>query len=256
MAAALAGLMARKGWKVLAIDADPDGNLAAALGASPEQLLKIVPISKQRALIEERTGAKVREYGQMFRLNPEVSDIADGYGISIAGVTLLVLGAIEAGGSGCACPENVLTRALVTELVLHRKEALIMDMEAGIEHLGRATAKGVNTLLVTVEPSQRALDSAHRVARLAAEIGLRDVRFVANKIATPADEQYIRRALAGEVIAGVIPWSEELRLAEQRGTPVLQAASEPLKESFEAILRGLQSGAARLTSPTGTTKPA
>ncbi len=240
MAAALAGLMVRKGWKVLAVDADPDGNLAAALGASPQELLRIVPISKQRELIEERTGAKVREYGQMFRLNPEVADIADSYGITIAGVTLLVLGAIETGGSGCACPENVLTRALVTDLVLHRKEALIMDMEAGIEHLGRATAQGVDTLLVMVEPSQRALDSARRVARLATEIGLRDVRFVANKIAAPADEQYLRRALVGEEIAGVIPWSEAIRLAERRGQPALETASPELIGCFETILEGLQ----------------
>ena len=123
---------------------------------------RIIPISKQKELIEERTGAKVKQYGQMFKLNPEVSDIAEGFGTNLKGVTLLVLGAIEAGGSGCACPESVLIRALVSDLVLHRKDALVMDMEAGIEHLGRATARGVDTLLVMVEPSQRAIDSAHR----------------------------------------------------------------------------------------------
>ncbi|MFA5057658.1 MAG: AAA family ATPase, partial [Opitutaceae bacterium] len=186
LAAALSLLMVRKKWGVLAVDADPDGNLAAALGASPEEISRIIPISKQKELIEERTGAKVRQYGQMFKLNPEVSDIAETYGTSLQGITLLVLGAIEAGGSGCACPESVLIRALVADLVLHRHEAVIMDMEAGIEHLGRATARGVETLLVMVEPSQRAVDSAHRVALLAAEIGLRDIRFVANKIASPA----------------------------------------------------------------------
>ena len=241
LAAALALLLARKSWRVLALDADPDGNLAAALGASPEEMKRIIPISKQRALIEERTGAKVREYGQMFKLNPEVSDIPEGYGTLINGVTLLVLGAIEAGGSGCACPENVLTRALVADLVLHRKDALIMDMEAGIEHLGRATAQGVNSLLVMVEPSQRALDSAHRVARLAAEIGLRDVRFVGNKIASAEDEQFIRRALAGKDIVALIPWSEEIRSAERQGRSVLEGASKELLNCFETILLKLQS---------------
>jgi CO dehydrogenase maturation factor len=239
LAAALSLLMAGKGWRVVAVDADPDGNLAAALGASPEEASRIIPISKQKELIEERTGAKVKQYGQMFKLNPEVSDIAEGYGTNLKGITLLVLGAIEAGGSGCACPESVLMRALVSDLVLHRKDALVMDMEAGIEHLGRATARGVDTLLVMVEPSQRAIDSAHRVARLGAEIGLRDIRFVANKVTSPADEQYIRAALPGRDIVGVIPWSEEIRSAERQGHPVLDQPGKELLGCFESILRKL-----------------
>jgi CO dehydrogenase maturation factor len=176
----------------------------------------------------------------MFKLNPEVSDIAEGYGTRLKGVTLLVLGAIEAGGSGCACPESVLIRALVSDLVLHRKDALVMDMEAGIEHLGRATARGVDTLLVMVEPSQRAIDSAHRVARLGAEIGLRDIRYVANKVSCPDDEHYIRAALAGREIVGVIPWSEEIRSAERHGQPVLHRAGEELVNCFGLILQRLQ----------------
>jgi CO dehydrogenase maturation factor len=240
LAAALALRMARAGWRVLAVDADPDGSLAAALGASRQEQGRIVPISKQRALIEERTGAKVKEYGQMFKLNPEVSDIADQYGALINGVTLLVLGAIEAGGSGCACPESVLIRALVSDMVLQRSDAVIMDMEAGIEHLGRATAKGVDTLLVMVEPSEWAIDSAHRVARLAAEIGLRDVRFVANKIVSPADEEYVRAALAGKDIVGMIPWSDRFRAAERQGLGVLEGAGEELLACFEEILKQLQ----------------
>ena len=240
LAAALALRVARGGARVLAIDADPDGNLAAALGASPAQLSAIVPISRQKELIEERTGAKVKQYGQMFKLNPEVSDIAAKCGTSLHGVTLLVLGAIEAGGSGCACPESVLIRALVTDLVLHQDDAVIMDMEAGIEHLGRATARGVDTLIAMVDPSQRAVESAHRVARLATEIGLRDVRYVANKIASPGDEQYVRAALPGKELLGIIPWSEEIRSAERQGQAVLDRAGAELVGRFETILRGLQ----------------
>ncbi len=236
IAAALALVLVRKGWQVLAVDADPDGNLAATLGASAEESSRIVPISKQRALIEQRTGAKVREYGQMFKLNPEVSDIAQGYGTTLKGVTLLVLGAIEAGGSGCACPENVLLRALVAELVLHRQEAVILEMEAGIEHLGRATAQGVDTLLVIVEPSQRAIDSARRVEHLAGEIGLRDVRFVANKITSLRDEEYVRRALGDHEMAGLIPWSEEIQSAERQGYSVLEHADTRLLNCFERLL--------------------
>ena len=240
LAAALALLMVRRGWKVLAVDADPDGNLAAALGASAETQQGIIPISRQKALIEERTGAKVKQYGQIFKLNPEVSDVADTCATNIQGVSLLVLGAIEAGGSGCACPESVLLRALVSDLVLQRNEAVILDMEAGIEHLGRATARGVDVLAVLVEPSQRALDSARRVARLAAEIGLRDIRFVANKVASSADAEYLRTELAGQKLIGFIPWSQEIQAAERRGEPVLQNASPELLGRFEEILRNLQ----------------
>ena len=170
LAAALSLSLAASNHRVLAVDADPDANLAAALGIPLDNQNKIVPISEQIALIEERTGAKVKQYGQMFRLNPEVSDIADSYAVEHRGVALIVLGAIEKGGSGCACPESVLIRALVTDLVLYKNEALIMDMEAGVEHLGRATARGVDKLLVVVEPGQRSIDSARRVQRMASEI--------------------------------------------------------------------------------------
>ncbi|MCU0644166.1 MAG: AAA family ATPase, partial [bacterium] len=175
LAAALALLMARQGKKVLSVDADPDANLAAALGISVEKQQAIIPISRQVALIEELTGAKVKQYGQIFKLNPEVSDIADRFATIHNGVVLLVLGAIEGGGTGCACPESTLIRALITDLVLYKDDALIMDMEAGIEHLGRGTARGVDAMIIVLEPGQRSIDSAQRVIRMAGEIGLKDV---------------------------------------------------------------------------------
>ncbi len=240
LAAALALIQARRGHRVLAVDADPDGNLAAVLGATPAELEKTIPISRQKELVEERTGAKVKQYGQMFKLNPEVSDIADGYGVKIQGVNLLVLGAIEAGGSGCACPESVLIKALVADLVLRRNDTVILDMEAGIEHLGRGTARGVHTLLVMVEPSLRALDSARRILRMGGEIGLKDIRLVASKVTTPADESFILSHLPGQVLAGSIPWSEEIRSANQRGGPVLDQAGPEMVKSLEQILSNLK----------------
>jgi CO dehydrogenase maturation factor len=240
LTAALAQLMAEQGWRVLAVDADPDGSLASALGASPEVALKIIPIAQQKALIEERTGAKIKTYGQMFKLNPEVSDIADRYGITLNGVTLLTLGAIEAGGSGCACPESVLLKALVSDMVLRRKDAVIMDMEAGVEHLGRATARGVDTMLVLVEPSLRAVDSALRVSRLAADIGLHDVRFVANKIVTPEEERFVLDSLGVQELAGVIPFSDEIRMAERHYRSVLECAGPELRERFARVLNNLR----------------
>ena len=194
VAAAFILLMARRGMRVLAIDADPDSNLASALGIAEKERCKIVPISRQRALIEERTGAKVRQYGQMFKLNPEVADIAEKYAYIHNGIALLVLGAIEQGGSGCACPESVLIRHLVADLILYKDDALVMDMEAGIEHLGRSTVSGVDTLLVVVEPGQRSLESAQRIRQMAHDIGLDKIKYIAIKVVSSGDEAFIRKA--------------------------------------------------------------
>ncbi|MCG3181913.1 MAG: Iron-sulfur cluster carrier protein [Phycisphaerae bacterium] len=244
LSAALALLAARDGGRVLAVDADPDGNLASALGIPADVQAGIVPISQHRALIEQRTGAKVKQYGQMFKINPEVADIADGYALRHNGVALLVLGAIESGGSGCACPESVLIRALVQDLVLHKHDALVMDMEAGIEHLGRSTARGVDTLLVVVEPGQRSIDSARRVVRLAGEIGLADrVRFVANKVTGPDDERFIRDSLAGQELLGVIPFSPTIRSADRAGRSVLEGLPPELIARFESILEKVKQAA-------------
>ena len=239
LAAAIALLLAQRGQKVLAVDADPDANLAAALGIPPHTQASIVPISEQRALIEERTGAKVKQYGQMFKLNPMVSDIADTYAYHHQGVALLVLGAIEAGGSGCACPESVLLRALVQDLVLHKNEALILDMEAGVEHLGRATARGVDRMIIVVEPGQRAVGSARRIARMAGDIGLSHIAVVGNKIDSPANDAFIRSSLPDFDILGMIPYIEKLRLADREGQSVLDALDDPLRQTFQAILEKL-----------------
>ena len=241
LAAGLALLMARNGQRVLAVDADPDANLASALGISEARQQDIIPISQQAALIEERTGAKVKQYGQMFKLNPEVSDIAGEYATIHENVALLVLGAVEQGGSGCACPESVLIRALVTDLVLYKDDALIMDMEAGVEHLGRATARGVDMMLVVVEPGQRSVDSAKRVIRMAAEIGLTNIRFVANKVNGAEDEAFIREALPDQEVFGMIPYSEEIRKGDRVGISVLDSIGPEIYAEFEAILNKLYS---------------
>ncbi|MDQ1351173.1 MAG: family ATPase [Acidobacteriota bacterium] len=239
LAAALALLLARQGQKVLAVDADPDANLAAALGIPQEKQKEIIPISKQVALIEERTGAKVKQYGQIFKLNPEVSDIADKYAFIHEGVALLVLGAVEQGGSGCACPENVLIRALVMDLILNKNEALIMDMEAGVEHLGRATTRGVDCMIVVIEPGQRSIDSAYKIIRMAHEIGLENLRFVANKVDGTNDEQFIRNAFPNNELMGIIPYSEEIRRNDRNGLSVLDNMNNDLMNRFMEILRKL-----------------
>ncbi len=242
LTAAIAMLMAQGGTKVLALDADPAANLAASLGV-PEVVQKaIVPISQQIALIEERMGAKVKQYGQMFKINPEVSDVADKYATRYNGVNLLVLGAVKQGGGGCACPESTFIRALVTDLVLLKDDALIMDMEAGVEHLGRATTSGVDRMIIVVEPGQRSLDCAERIKTMATEIGIKRLSYVGNKITCDADEQFIRKAIGGADYLGSIPYSEQIRLADRVGKSVLDSVDQSLRDRFESILQKLKSG--------------
>jgi CO dehydrogenase maturation factor len=245
LAAALSLLLAERGGKVLAADADPDGSLAAALGIDAHTRSQIVPIAEQKALIEERTGAKVKQYGQMFRLNPQVDDVAELCGVRAGNngnIVLLVLGAIEAGGSGCACPESILLRALVTDLVLHKGDALVMDMEAGVEHLGRATARGVDIMLIVVEPSRRSVDSAKRVIELAGQIGLTRIGLVGNKIESAEQERFCREALPAGTFVGMIPYSPSLPAADRQERGVLDGASPALRAAFEAILTNIETG--------------
>ena len=237
LAAAISLLLSRSGKKVLAIDADEDANLAAALGASAHHMESIIPVSEQVALIEERTGAKVKQYGQIFKLNPEVSDIAGKYATEINGVNLLVLGAVDTGGGGCACPENVLIRALVTDLIMFKDDTLVMDMEAGIEHLGRATAKGVDKMVVVVEAGQRSIDTAKKIKKLSLEIGISNILFVANKIYSPSDEQLIRAAFTHDELIGIIPFSDELRLSDRTGQSVLDNLGKDMMDRFKEILQ-------------------
>ncbi len=240
ISAALALLISRRDRNVLAVDADPDTNLAAALGISLDQRRKIVPISRQIALIEERTGAKVKQYGQIFKLNPDVADIADKYAVRCEGVTLLVFGAVEQGGGGCACPENVLIRALVTDLVLYKDDALVMDMEAGIEHLGRGTSRGVDVMLIVVEPGQRSIDCAGRIIRMSKEIGIKKIKLIANKTNDTDDEDFIRNAFPDHKFVGVVPYSEGIRLADRDGRSVLDGMEPDLYMRFEDILSSLE----------------
>ena len=235
LTAALALLLAETGRKVLAVDADPDANLASFLGIPLAEQAALLTIADQKALIEERTGARVRDYGGMFKLNPTVDDLAGRFAYAHRGVRLLVLGAVRRGGSGCACPENTLLRALVQDLVLNREETLLLDMEAGIEHLGRATVRGVDGLLVVLAPGQRAVEAFHRIRRLAADIGLSRIRAVLNGVRTAEEEAFLRQALPGIDIAGVIPEAAGLRAADRDGMSVLEGLDAATRVALTAL---------------------
>jgi len=232
LAALLIEYFRDQGKKVLAVDADPDANLALALGVpDPEN---ITPLCMMKELIAERTESQPGKMGGFFKLNPKVDDIPENYSRQLDGVKLIVMGGVKKGGSGCICPESVLLRTLITHLVLLRDEVVVMDMEAGIEHLGRATAKGVDKLIVVVEPGRRSIETAMHVKKLAEDLGLHKVAVVGNKIRGPADEAFLQKNLPGLPILGFIPFNEKIIEADLGGRPPYEALPE-LLEAAQAI---------------------
>ncbi len=240
VAAVFAHLASQEGRRVLAVDADPDANLAAALGMSREDRRCLVPLSEHRALVEERTGAKVKQYGQVFKLNPDVSDIAEKESSEFRGIHLLVLGAVERGGSGCACPESTMLRALLVDVVLYKDDCVIIDFEAGLEHLGRATAQGVDVMAVVVEPGARAIETAAGVQRMAAEIGVKRVAIIGSKIASDQDEAFLRDAFPNGEYLGGVPYSETIRQADRDGVVLFDVLDDELRERFVRLWDGVK----------------
>ena len=243
VSAMLAAALAAKNRRVIAIDADPDANLAAALGISPRQ--NITPLSEMDELIAERTGSKAG-YGGYFKLNPKVDDIPESYALAVGEhIRLLVLGGVSIGGGGCICPASALLKALLVHLILAGDEALVMDMEAGIEHLGRATAGSMDALIIVVDESPWSLQTAARVRQLAGDIGLKKLFVVANRITEPADLQQIRAGLDGLELIGQIPCDPRLQAGvlqtADRDQPQLTDAMKDHLPAVESVLAKLES---------------
>lgn len=222
----LACALAERGHTVYAIDADPNPTLGQALGFPPDLLANLVPISQMQELIEERTGARPGEPGIYFRLNPRVDDIPARFSVSFRGINLLYMGAVRGAGAGCVCPENTLIRALVTHLLLRERETVIMDMVAGLEHLGRGTASAVDIMYVVTEPSLRSVDVARDIARLASDLGIPRILAVANKVRGERDLVFIQEHLALPPLVGWLPMSERVLEADMSGQAVYDAAPE------------------------------
>jgi len=231
IAALLSHVYSSEGKKVIAVDADPDANLATALGISEEGLEGIRPIADMTDLIEERTGAKPGSIGGVFKLNPKVDDIPDEFGYNIDGIKLLVLGKSKTASSGCYCPENALLRRLLKHLVLERDEVVIVDMEAGIEHLTRGTTEGVNAFIVVVEPGQRSIHTALTVKGLAEGLGVRKVFIVANKVRGAEDIRFIKEHLEGFEFLGAIHYSNSILESDIKGIPSYKASEDTLREA-------------------------
>jgi CO dehydrogenase maturation factor len=239
----LAGVMARiladGGRRVLAIDADPDSNLASAIGLSREALAKLSPIASMTSLIEERTGAKKGNYGSMFKINPKVDDIPDEMGVTYNGVKLILLGCIPQGGGGCFCPENVLLKNLVRHLLVQREEALIIDMEAGLEHLGRGSTGYVDALIVVVEPGQRAINTAKQIKKLGDDLHIKKIMVVGNKVTSDQDRRIIEEGLSEFAVLGHMSFNPMIVQADREGKSPYDIDGK-IVEEVRAILTELE----------------
>ena len=239
----LAGVMARilasRGRKVLAIDADPDSNLASAIGLSGSALEKLSPIASMSSMIEERTGSKKGSFGSMFKINPKVDDLPDEMGVTHEGVKLLLLGCIPQGGGGCFCPENVLLKNLVRYVLVQRDEALIIDMEAGLEHLGRGSTGYVDALIIVVEPGQRAINTARQIKKLGEDLRIKRIMIVGNKVNSDEDKRIIEESLSEFPILGHMSFNPRILQADREGKSPYDM-DEKIKEEVKVILAELE----------------
>jgi CO dehydrogenase maturation factor len=224
LAAILARLYAQDGREVIAVDVDPDANLGLALGFTDEELRQITPVAMMSSLIEERTGASGASYGRFFKINPRVSDIPERFALKKNGVSLLVMGTVESGGGGCVCPEHTVLRRLISHLVVGTGDAVVMDMEAGLEHLGRGTAEAVDQFIVVIEPGARSVQTYEKIKKLARDLGVAKISVVANKVRGPEDEAFVAARVPPAELFGMIRYDTELIGADQKGVSPFDAA--------------------------------
>ncbi|MBI5349174.1 MAG: AAA family ATPase [Chloroflexi bacterium] len=225
----LAHHYASQNFKVLAIDADPSPCLGASLGFPRNLVEALTPIAEMEELIYERTDAKPGTYGGYFKLNPRVDDIPDRFVARHRGIALLELGSVEKGGSGCICPESVLLKQLVSHILLRRDEVVLMDMYAGVEHLERATADGVDAMLVVAEPTARSLATASQIKSLANDIGIK------RKVQSDEDRTYIESHSPDLAVLGFMPYTNKAQQADRDGVAIYDASDE-MQEAVRGIV--------------------
>jgi CO dehydrogenase maturation factor len=237
LAGVLARYLADEGYKVLTIDADPDANLASALGFPADLLKGVTPLAAMTPLIEERTGAKKGTFSGVFRLNPKVDDIPDTYSVTHKGVKLLLLGNIPQAEGGCFCPENVLLKGLLHHILVKRDEVVIIDMEAGLEHLTRGSTRHVDAFIVVVEPGQRSIATARQIYRLAQDLGVQKVYGVGNKVTSPADRGLIEKELGEVSFLGHLSFNQQVIEADKQGLSPYDLDGVIKKEIKEIVKR-------------------
>jgi len=220
LTALLAQSYADAGRQVLAVDADPSPCLAGALGFPSEVRAKLRPIAEMDDLIEERTGAKPGTIGGFFTINPRVDDLPERFSVLQRGVRLLEMGAVDIGGSGCICPESAMLKTLFTHLMFRKDDILLLDMYAGVEHLGRATVDFVDAMVVVVEPTRRSLGTAAQIKKLAADIGLTRLWLVGNKVRNESEADFLNAETPGIPVLGMLPVDLAVQEADRLGLAV------------------------------------
>ena len=245
LSALLSQAYANQGREVLAVDADPSPCLAEALGFPDHLLAQLKPISEMDALIYERTGARPGSVGGFFTINPRVDDIPDEYSVLHNGVRLLELGAVDSGGSGCICPESAMLKTLFTHLLFRKDDVLILDMYAGVEHLGRATADFVDAMIIAVEPTKRSMSVAKQIRNLAIDIGLERIWIIGNKIRSKTDLEFLSHESPDLPVLGFLPDNHSVQEADRLGelvfayVPELRRSAEDLAEKIENEIKNI-----------------
>ncbi|MEJ2485538.1 MAG: P-loop NTPase [Anaerolineales bacterium] len=243
LTALLAQAYSDKGLDVFAVDADPSPCLAGALGVPNDLQEKLAPISEMEDLIFERTGAKPGSSGGFFTINPRVDDIPERFSIIHRGVKLLEMGAVDLGGSGCICPESAMLKTLFTHLLFRKDDVLILDMYAGVEHLGRSTVDFVDAMIIVVEPTRRSLGTANQIKKLALDIKLERLWIVGNKIQNQEEVEFLKKNSPGIPVLGTLPAVQGVLEADRLGiavydhVPELKAAAEKIADKIEEIIR-------------------
>jgi CO dehydrogenase maturation factor len=243
LTALLAQTYADRGREVLAVDSDPSPSLAHALAFPDELLAKLRPISEMEALIEERTGAKPGAAAGFFTINPRVDDLPERFSAVHGGVRLLEMGSVEAGGSGCICPESAMLKTLFTHLLFRKDDVLLMDMYAGVEHLGRATVAFVDAMLVVTEPTRRSLNTANQIEKLAEDIGLKRLWLVGNRIRNQEDVKFLEQEAGDLPLLGYLPDDPGVIEADRLGAsvyaqvPALREAAERIADQLDELAK-------------------
>jgi len=242
LTAMLARLLSRRAYRVLALDSDPQMNLPYALGIVPEQARRLVPLSQNPEYVEEKTGARPGSgWGLFFRLNPDVRDVVERFGVvGPDDVNLLVMGTLVQPAAGCLCPENSLLASVVDAMNLRKNEAILMDTQAGVEHFGRALAKGFRHAAVVTDPTFNGVQVALHAARLSRELGIPAVHLVVNRVRGERDLDKVGRLIADEggfsfASEHYLPYDERLLAIEPAVGPLLHNLGSPLVAAVSAL---------------------
>jgi CO dehydrogenase maturation factor len=227
---------------VFAIDADPDMNLATSLAIQE----KITPISSMRELIKERTGADSgASFGEVFKMNPKISDLPEKLSYDYKGdgsLKVMTMGTVEKGGDGCVCPAAVLLKTLLRNIIVKKEEMVLLDMEAGIEHLGRRTAESVDAMIIVVEPGLKSLETAERIRNLSKDIGIKKIFGVLNKCSSKEEEEFVEKHLnkLDIELIGPIPMDKDVIASDMEGKPLIEYENSSALKSIKKIAKKLE----------------